>query len=208
VVDYLSSLGVRQIYLNPDFSAAWTEDDVARVPEAYRAVGDRYLKFYREGRPHFISLIDSKITVMLRGGYQPLERCRMGTGEFAFDPSGRVFPCERLVTKAPAEHAIGSVDGLLQIGAPLDHLAPGPPINSPCAQCEVRSYCVNWCGCSNFFMTGYYNRVSPFLCTSERTLLGLAATIFGALESELGPTFTDHLGGKGVANSISERLQA
>lgn len=208
VVDHLSSLGVRQIYLNPDFSAAWTEEEVERVPEIYRALADRYVRFYREGRPHFISLIDSKITVMLRGGYQPLERCRMGTGEFAFDPSGRVFPCERLVSSTPEEHAIGSVRGLVQLGPPRDHLAPGPPINRECAACGVRDYCVNWCGCSNYFMTGHYNRVGPFLCASERALLTVAAEVFGTLESELGPTFTEHLGGKGVARSVLEAVRA
>jgi len=204
VVDYLSSLGVRQIYLNPDFSAAWTEEAVARVPAIYRVVADRYMQFYREGRPHFISLIDSKITVMLRGGYQPVERCRMGKGEFAFDPTGRVFPCERLVSKAPDDHVIGPANGLLRIGPLQDHFAPGPPINAECAACGVGDYCVNWCGCSNYFMTGHYNRVSPFLCTSERTLIELAATVFETLESELGPTFTDHLGGKGVARSVPD----
>jgi uncharacterized protein len=208
VVDHLSSLGVRQIYLNPDFSAAWTEREVERVPGIYQALADRYVRFYREGRPHFISLIDSKITVMLRGGYQPLERCRMGTGEFAFDPLGRVFPCERLVSSAPEEHAIGSVGGFVQIGPLRGHLAPGPAINAECAACGVRAYCVNWCGCSNFFMTGHYNRVGPFLCASERSLLALAAEVFETLESERGPTFTEHLGGKGVARSVFEDVPA
>jgi uncharacterized protein len=208
VVDYLSSLGVRQIYLNPDFSGAWTERVVERVPEIYRAVADRYIRFYREGRPHFISVIDSKITVMLRGGYQPLERCRMGTGEFAFDPAGRVFPCERLVSSKPEDHAIGSANRLLQIGPLRDHFAPGPPINAPCVACRIRDYCVNWCGCSNWFMTGHYNRVGPFLCASERALLEVAADVFATLEAELGPTFTDHVGGKGVARSVTESVRA
>jgi uncharacterized protein len=202
VIDYLSSLGVRQIYLNPDFSAGWTEEAVARVPPIYQAIAERYMNFYREGRPHFISLIDSKITVMLRGGYQPLERCRMGTGEFAFTPSGHVFPCERLVASDPEKHAIGSTNGLVQIGPLRDHFAPGPPVSAPCVLCGLQGYCVNWCGCSNYFMTGSYNRVSPFLCVSERTLMELAALVFRTLESELGPTFMDHLGGKGVARSV------
>ncbi len=30
---------------------------------------------------------------------------------------------------------------------------------------------MNWCGCSNAFMTGYYNRVGPFLCASERAAI-------------------------------------
>ena len=207
VVEHLSSVGVRQIHLNPDFSASWTEEEVERVPRIYREVADRYVRFYREGRPHFISLIDSKITVMLRGGYQPLERCRMGTGEFAFDPTGRVFPCERLVSNSPRDHEIGAVNGVVNIGPVRKHLAPGPVVNPECAECGVRDYCVNWCGCSNYFMTGHYNRVGPFLCASERALLSVAADVFRTLESELGPTFTDHLGGKGVARSVFEAVR-
>lgn len=201
VIDYLSSLGVRQIYLNPDFSASWTEKETARVPPIYQAIAERYMNFYRQGLPHFISLIDSKITVMLRGGYQPLERCRMGTGEFAFAPSGDIFPCERLVASEPGEHVIGSTNGLIRIGPLRDYFAAGPAINAPCILCGLREYCVNWCGCSNYFMTGHYNRVSPFLCVSERTLMELAVLVFRSLESELGPTFMDHVGGKGVAAS-------
>jgi uncharacterized protein len=204
VIDYFSSLGLRQIYLNADFSARWTEKDVDRVAPIFQAVADRYMEFYRAGRPHFISLIDSKITVILRGGYQPLERCRMGTGEFAFTPSGHVFPCERLAASEPEMHSIGSSNGMVQIGSLRDHLAPGPPINADCISCGLQTYCVNWCGCSNFFMTGYYNRVSPFLCESEQTLIKLAVLIFETLESELGPTFMDHLGGKGLAQSVRD----
>ena len=153
----------------------------------------------------FISLIDSKITVMLRGGYQPLERCRMGTGEFAFAPSGHVFPCERLAAAEPQTHSIGSINGMIRIGPLRDHFASGPPVNAPCVSCGLQPYCVNWCGCSNYFMTGFYNRVSPFLCESEQTLIKLAALIFETLESELGPTFMDHLGGKGLARSVWNR---
>ena len=206
-VDHLSSLGVRQIHLNPDFSARWTEEDVRRVPGIYREVADRYVRFYREGRPHFISLVDSKITVMLRGGYQPLERCRMGTGEFAFDPTGRVYPCERLVSSAPEEHAIGAANGVVKIGPVRNQLSPGPPINPECAACGVQDYCVNWCGCSNWFMTGRYDRVGPFLCASERALLSVAEEVFRTLESELGPTFAEHVGGKGVARSVLEAVR-
>jgi uncharacterized protein len=204
VIEYLSSLGVRQIYLNPDFSANWTEQVVAVVPRVYGDLAERYMDFYREGRPHFISVIDSKITVMLRGGYQPIERCRMGTGEFAFTPTGHVLPCERLAASDPEEHAIGSTNALIHIGTLRNHFAPGGPVSTPCVSCAIRDYCVNWCGCSNYFMTGSYNRVSPFLCVSERTLLELAARVFQTLEGELGPTFVDHLGEKGVARSAGD----
>jgi uncharacterized protein len=207
-IDYFSSLGVRQIYLNPDFSANWDEETVARIPSVFEAVAEQYTDFYRRGCPHYISLIDSKITVMLRGGYQPTERCRMGTGEMAFAPSGEIFPCERLVDDNPETHRVGVVDGLVQIGPLRDHFAPGSPVNVPCLSCGIRGYCVTWCGCSNYFMTGSYNRVSPFLCVSERAAIELAISVFQCLEAELGPVFMDHLGGKGLAPSARECLPA
>jgi len=60
---------------------------------------------------------------------------------------------------------------------------------------------MNWCGCSNYFMTGSYNRVSPFLCASERALIETALRVFETLEAELGPTFVDHVGGFSLARS-------
>lgn len=202
-IDYFSSLGVRQIYLNADYSAHWVEKDVRRIAPVFQALANRYMDYYRASVPHFISLIDSKITVMLRGGYQLLERCRMGTGEFAFAPSGHIFPCERLAAAKPQTHSIGSVNGTIRIDPLCDHFASGPTVNAPCVSCGLQPYCVNWCGCSNYFMTGFYNRVSPFLCESEQVLIKLAALVFETLESELGPTFMDHLGGKGLARSLS-----
>ena len=206
-VDYLSSLGVRQIYLNPDFSAAWTEADIERIPDIYRALGDRYMAFYLEGRPHFISLIDSKITVILRGGYHPLERCRMGKGEFAFTPAGGIYPCERLAGEDASTHRIGVINGGVKIGPLCSHLVPGPQVNAPCLACGLREYCMNWCGCSNYFMSGAYNRVGPFLCASERAAIQVAFDAFRTLESKLGPTFIDHLGGRGLAGSARYPLR-
>ena len=193
-IDYFSSMGVREIYLNPDFSARWTPAEVERLPAIYEAIVSRYIDFYRRGQPHYISLIDAKITVVLRGGYQPSEQCRMGEREFAFTASGRVLPCERLASADPEEHAIGSANGLVQIGPLRSHFAPGLPMNEACLACAVEAYCANWCGCSNFFMTGHYNRVSPFLCASERASIKIAMRAIETVESELGPTFIHHLG--------------
>jgi uncharacterized protein len=205
-IDYFSSLGVREIYLNPDFSARWTPAEVDSIPDVYGEVAARYMRFYRERRPHYISLIDSKITVLLRGGYHDTERCHMGEREFAFTASGRVLPCERFASEDPERHSIGTANGLIRIDPLRNHFAPGPPINTPCLSCTLQPYCENWCGCANYFMSGHYNRVGPFLCASERASIQLAFDIFRTLESELGPTFMDHLGGRARTRSIAARL--
>jgi uncharacterized protein len=71
-VDYFSALGLRHISLSPDFSAAWSLQQLKQLPQIYRAIADRYVAWYRSNDPHYIDLIDSKVSVLLRGGYHPL----------------------------------------------------------------------------------------------------------------------------------------
>ena len=195
-MDYLSDLGVRRIYLNADYSADWKPNDLASISERYQQVADRYIQYYLAGEPHFISLIDSKITVILREGYAPKERCRMGKGEMAFTPDGSIYPCERLVGAGNHNHCIGHVD----VGISLDrftcHLAPALPQDHPCTTCGIRDYCMNWCGCSNYFATGYYNRVNEFICVSEKAAIQAAFDVFQKLEQKMPDQFFDHISGR------------
>lgn len=201
-VEYFSSLGVRQIYLNPDFTAQWQPADLARLAAVYGEVGRLYLDYYRGRDPHFISLIDGKISVLLRDGYSPLERCRMGRGEFAFTPAGKIYPCERLVGDGNDGHCLGSLEEGIRVERMLCRQAPGDELNRECQSCGLRTYCMNWCGCSNYFTAGYYNRVSPFLCASEKAAIEVSLNVFQTLEQELGGTFFEHLAGSPMANSL------
>ncbi len=196
MVDYLAAFGVRKIYLNTDYSARWTRRDADQLPEIYARIADRYVAFHEQGEPRFISLIDSKIAVILRRGYRPLERCRMGRGEYAFSPSGDIYPCERLIGDGDGGvHCIGNiVEGLSRSAAcagAMDTKARNPE----CLTCGLSDYCMNWCGCSNYFASGAYDKVGPFLCASERAAIIESMRVFQRLEEQLGPTFVDHLSG-------------
>jgi uncharacterized protein len=202
-IDYLSALGLRQLYLNPDFSAQWTHSDVARVTATYEKVADRFIASYLKGDPHFISLIDGKIAVILRGGYLPQERCGMGRREMAFTPDRRIYPCERLVgNDGGRSHCIGTLDAGLDLSRMSCREASKHPVNPECLQCGLREYCMNWCGCSNYFMTGFYNRVGAFLCASEKAAIQAAFRAFSTLEQELGAAFVHHLVGNPHLNSV------
>ena len=202
-LDYFSNLGLRRIFLNADYTANWTRNDADALPEVYQQIADRYIRWYLNQDPHFVSLVDTKIAVLLRGGYHPLERCQMGTGELAITPDGGLYPCERLVGSGNDEqYRIGSIDSGLDLSRLSAHCAIGEQQNSECRDCPLKNCCMNWCGCSNIFMTGYTNRVGAFLCASERTSIQTALDVFKVLEHRLGPVFLHHLSGAPQMNSL------
>lgn len=189
-IRYLASLGLRQIYLTPDYSAPWTRQDVEALPAVCDAMAELYVDAHVRGTPLFLSPIDGKIAALLRGGYRADERCRMGTAEFAFSPLGQIYPCERLIgCGRTSRHSIGSVGTEVRA---TDDAAPRRP---ECDACPLADFCVHWCGCSNFFATGDYGRTSPVICAFERASIAAAARAFEVVEAQLGPTFVAHLTG-------------
>lgn len=202
VVKYFSELGIRNIYLNADYSAPWSPENIRDIFDVYGEVADLYTDFYQRGDPHFISLIDSKIALILRNGYQENERCRMGKGEFAFTAEGRVYPCERLIgTGTGPAHCIGEVERDVNV-LPLAFPAVTEGKKNPeCETCSLGDYCMNSCGCSNFFSTGSYRRVSNFQCASEKAAISSSFKAFRAVESSIGPVFCEHLHGQPGLNT-------
>jgi len=180
VLDYLCDLGISNIYLNPNISASWTQKHVGVLKSIFDIIGQKYLDYYLKKEPKFINLIDSKITVIFRGGYQPNERCRIGKGEFAFAPSGNIYPCEKLIgSDDGVTHCLGNINNNSYINEQchLCNIKSGEAINIECQTCLLRDYCIHWCTCMNYYGTGKYNLVSPFICASEKAALKLASQI-------------------------------
>ncbi len=195
VVDYFSSLGVKRIYLNPDYSAPWGIEDVEKLPNIYNQIAHKYLDYHLQDNPHFISLIDGKIGVILKGGYAPMERCRMGTGEFAFAPSGNIYPCERLIGPDDGMHCIGHIDTGLDSVRPCANSKFSSEINQECTTCTLLDYCMTWCGCSNYFSSGDYNKVGPFMCAAEKAAINTALEVYQLLEGRFGSKVLEQLTG-------------
>ena len=201
-IRYFSELGVRQIYLTPDYSAFWDKKAITLLPKIYEEIGNLYIAYHKNDDPHYISLIDNKIAVILKNGYDQKDRCRMGIAEYAITPEGKVFPCERLVGNGNNNHKIGDIFNGIDPKFMLCHCANGQPINKDCLECGLKDYCMNWCGCSNYMTSGYYNRVSSFLCYSEKTILQTSFRIFKHLEKEMGSLFYEYIVGKALSESV------
>jgi uncharacterized protein len=140
-VEYFYTLGLKRIFLSPDYSAAWTKEDIESLENVYNQVAEKYIKYYLLGNPHFINIIDNKITVILRSGYQQCERCGMGKSELSFTPSGNIYPCERLVGADDGfEHCIGNVRNGIDLGRISCNTMTGGEVNIECLKCSIKDY--------------------------------------------------------------------
>ena len=184
-VRYFMGFGLRRIYLNADYSAKWRPEDVDTLEAAFADIADIYIKSHEDGDPVSISVIDEKISVLLGGGYKPSAKCHMGKKEFAFSPEGNIFPCERIVYDGSPDnvHYLGNVDTGLDLGRLSCNMCGGGEVNEECLTCGIQKYCMNWCGCSNYHSSGYYNRAGAFLCAEEKTLVKTALHILETLKA-------------------------
>ena len=194
VIEYFSSLGITNIYLNADYSADWTKEDVAVLSDVYGKLAKQYIDFHIAGKPHFINLIDGKVALILKEGFSPTDRCNMGRGEFAFTPSGNIYPCERLIGfDENNKHCIGHIsEGLSKVRpcSPSAYIT-NTNTNNECRDCGLVDYCMNWCGCSNFFSSAKYDSVGPFLCASEKAAISTGFEVFKTLEARFGHRFLE-----------------
>ena len=196
-VRYFMGYGLRKIYLSADYSALWKPEHIPVLDEALAQISAIYIDAYRNSRPVYISTLDDKIAVILRGGYKPEERCQMGIKELAFTPDGYIFPCERIIYDGDpsSTHCIGHVDTGIELSRLSCHIRADGDGDNPCITCSIRQYCMHWCGCSNFHATGYYNRAGAYLCAEEKSSIRTALQVIETLECEMPNVFSAHAAG-------------
>jgi uncharacterized protein len=202
-IEYLYALGIRRIFINPDFSGNWQTTDIASLQEVYNTIAMTYVHWHEINEPAFISLIDGKMMVIMNDGYNINERCQMGKKEFAIAPNGNIFPCERLVGDSRSnEHCIGNVDIGVDYRKFCSNKNFAKPAPSSCTSCTLKKYCMNWCGCSNYFSTGNYNMPGPFICASEKASISAAFLAFQQLESLYGASLIERMYGNNCKKEL------
>ncbi len=181
---------VRRIAINPNFYARWDEAAMARWRRAFEEIGDFYLAWHRKGEPVAINFIDGKVITRLKDGFEPCDRCNFGEREIAVAPSGRLYPCERLIGEdTDATMAIGTVDGGFDEAKRERVLARRGNVDRDCLGCAFRNRCMNWCCCINYTLTGAIDRTDGIVCFHERTAIAVADRVAGELFRERNPAF-------------------
>lgn len=173
-IAFLADLGVRSIQLSLDLWTRWTAGDIARLERVIARCAD----VWRLALPAVnVSWFDEKAIALARLPFPPSPRCGFGCGEIAVAPSGRLYPCERLIGEDAAGqpmrlpgHALDGAD-FLNVSAPAARSHPS------CAACAMEADCNTTCRCSNYVRTGDATRPDALLCRVNQACMVETARI-------------------------------
>ena len=188
--DYFMALGVKKIHYSPNYSGAWDEVSCARFEEALADLGSRYMDRLRQDQDVRLDPLNGKVVTHLNRGYKPGQRCMFGVKELTVAPSGRIYPCDRLVAQDddPAV-CIGHVDSGIDVARRDALVANKDTPDDECAACELQPRCMFWCGCANYETTGDVGQVAPITCWFERCFIAEADRVASTLYTEKCPAF-------------------
>jgi uncharacterized protein len=186
---FLADEGVPVISLNPNFAGHWTPDRLAAWERQYAEVADLYVERLRAGCDLSINFVDAKVVTRLLGGFPCADRCGFGEREVSVAPSGRLYPCERLVGEDTGERSIGHVDTGFDEEARRRVLSCRGNADAACLECTARRRCVNWCACANLATTGTTDHAGGLVCFHEQLAIREADRAAALLWAERNPIF-------------------
>ena len=174
-LEYLQSIGVREVDLSLDLWVSWSAGDGVRL----RSLVGRAASLWHQWLPHFsINWFDAKAAVC--AGLPQTEatsRCGFGAGEIAVAPSGRLYPCERLIGEDRPEQPL-ALPGNALVGENFLSLAPSRFLPcSACSYCALQETCDTFCRCSNFIRTGDANVPDGLLCILNKATTSATAAL-------------------------------
>jgi len=189
-LDHLLGLGLRLMSFNLNYEADWDEESRGRFVPAMEGLADRYVQAYRRNVEFKVNLLDSKIITHVKKGFACTDRCDFGCEELAVSPSGKLYPCDRLIGEDDRDDVvIGTVaEGVDPVRRDRLIGAKNEILNE-CAECDLALRCMHWCGCVNHAMTGSVGEVSGLLCWFEQEVIQAADRAAETLYRERNPLF-------------------
>jgi uncharacterized protein len=189
---YLFDLGVRDLTFNVNYEGDWTDPACAALEAALERLGDAYVTRMRAGHAFTVNPLDAKIITRLKEGYSCGDRCDFGCDEVAVSPTGKLYPCERLVGRDD--------DPKVQIGDIWDGVDPvrrdrlrdaKNVVPADCQGCVLQPRCMYWCGCVNYATTGRVDGVTGTLCHLEQLFIKAADRVASTLYQERNRVFLE-----------------
>ncbi len=186
------ALGSHVMHFNPDIQSPWSAHDYPALQKAFMQMARLYCDCYEKGIEIGVNFLDSAIILFLKGGYEPADLCGMADTQWAVAPSGNIYPCERLIGEdnGTSPFILGNVHTGLEHPRCRAIRAHVGNRNQECATCRLRRYCMNWCGCTNYFLSGQTDLAGPGLCAIQKASMQAAEYVFDKLAK--CDTFINH----------------
>jgi len=164
-IQFLFGLGVRGIDPSLDLWTQWSREDGARLENALRLGAE----IWHAGLPNLsVGWFDERAARLAGVPISATARCGFGDGEVAVAPSGRLYPCERLIGEDRDDNPTRLPGHVLAGDDFLGFLPAEPRSADPCADCGIRSLCSTTCRCSNFVRTGSVAKPDGLLCLFDQ----------------------------------------
>ena len=136
-----------------------------------RAVA-RAARVWREGVPDLgVSWFDEKAARLCGIDLTATARCGFGDGQIAVAPSGRLYPCERLIGEDGPTNPMRLPGHVLDGEDFLDFAEPPARGAAACSECGASSLCNTTCRCSNYVRTGNVATPDRLLCLLNEVCL-------------------------------------
>jgi uncharacterized protein len=191
-VEFLLDEGARYLIMSLNYDAKWTEEDFGRLKDQFDILGERYIKWTREGRKFYFSPFETKLASRIQDDASKCLRCELGERQLAVDPDGYIYPCVQFTAAGPqSEWKIGHVrEGLDEMARIAIH-GRSSGMKEPCDSCDLNTRCHNTCGCLNWQTTGSVDQISGVLCAYERMVIPIADRVGEVLYAERNPLFLE-----------------
>jgi uncharacterized protein len=188
---FLHSLGASDFVVNPNWAADWMGREVQeRWARAYGGAARLWVAAHRERKPFWLSFLDDKIAAHLKGGYTAAERCDLGRRNLVVAPSGRLYPCDRLVGE---DRDVRFVIGDVASGPVTERIAALVSrtcrLPEDCLEGAIAPRCRNRCACANLALTGAIDTPSETLCFHEQLAVRTADEAAALLFAERNESF-------------------
>lgn len=175
-IEFLQELGLSRVEPSLDLWTRWAAEDLPRLERAIALCAG----LWRSGLPdRSIGWFDEKAVRLARVPTAITSRCGFGDGEIAVAPSGRLYPCERLIGEDDGDSPM-ALPGHVLDGKDFLNLERAPVRSEPsCGPCVMQSDCNTICRCSNYVRTGDVTRPDGLLCTWNQACLNETAAVIG-----------------------------
>jgi uncharacterized protein len=174
-VRILFDMGINQFFIEPDFFAEWTKEEISTYQEQYCAVADLYIRLRAGSEPIRIVDFESGLEER-RKRYRRQWGCHAGRGRLTVTPDGSLYPCNRFafLNGGAEQYRLGDLDqDIRQFGMLRDLMDERDIVRPACMGCDMAEYCAGGCPAANLATRGTIYAVPAIYCGHVRALVGV-----------------------------------